>query len=505
MVSSTPMSTATLRRRLVELEVSILAQRQLLDDLERDKEAVEAELRKTSTFPVSTLPVEITAEFFLLSLPTIEDLRDNRRRSLKDVFQRQAPRVFLSVCRRWRDIALTTPVLWASLHLSTSSLRDGALKQGKIEEFIEQWFNRAALRPLSFAFHASRTEDDDFADGLFTPTRLRDVVHRYASRLEYLELDIAQHELRQLNLDSVMFPLLQRVALGDQYGPEPDSLNPVVVFGQAPRLCGLEILAEYGATLAYYSPPWQNLTKFEGEIDNLALFTLASNLLDARIAIEYLEEVPDPPISHPTLRSLALVTSWQGTKPVDLLKYLELPALQSLHVSEVDNIEDSFFSFLERSSPPLQTLSMGGTVELSEWQECLLLVNPTLENLELDSPSNEIQRSILTCHRLPSVQTVLPRLQSLVFKNIHGMNYWDLVDFLDGRMISPRFATPRSFRAVCSNGTSLEDTTGGPYASQDTVTDRLTRLGERGIDINIQTEHNQLLSSGHRVCFSTTS
>ncbi|KAJ7768485.1 hypothetical protein B0H16DRAFT_318315 [Mycena metata] len=225
--------------------------------------------------------------------------------------------------------------------------------------------------------------------------------------------------MRQLNLDSVMFPLLQRVVLGDQYGPAPDPLNPVVVFGQAPRLCGLEILGEYGATLAYYSPPWQNLTKFEGEIENLELFTLASNLLEARCATEYLEEVPDSPISHPSLRSLALITSWQGTKPVNLLKHLTLPALQSLHVSEVEDIEDSFFSFLERSSPPLQTLSMSGNMELSEWKQCLSLVNSTLENLELDSPSNEIQGSILTCHRLSSVQTtiqpVLPRLHSLVF------------------------------------------------------------------------------------------
>ncbi|KAJ7129240.1 hypothetical protein C8R44DRAFT_533755, partial [Mycena epipterygia] len=56
------------------------------------------------TYPVLTIPLEITAEIFVHCLPTT-------RRS--DVLNpEEAPLLLTHVCRAWREIAISTPSLW---------------------------------------------------------------------------------------------------------------------------------------------------------------------------------------------------------------------------------------------------------------------------------------------------------------------------------------------------------------------------------------------------------
>ncbi|KAJ7612449.1 hypothetical protein DFH06DRAFT_958718, partial [Mycena polygramma] len=56
--------------------------------------------------PLVRLPVEITSKIFLQCLP--EHRMPNSW---------TAPMLLLNVCNTWTDIALSTPVLWASIHL----------------------------------------------------------------------------------------------------------------------------------------------------------------------------------------------------------------------------------------------------------------------------------------------------------------------------------------------------------------------------------------------------
>ncbi|KAJ7118584.1 hypothetical protein C8R43DRAFT_96056 [Mycena crocata] len=353
------MSTTHLRGRLFALNAAIFRQKAALGKLERDRNAVESELLAVATFPVVTLPIETTTEIFTLCLPPVEELREDRRVVLSKKLRSRAPTVFLGVCRAWRDIALTTPALWATFHLRFDYGIDFAVAQkpGEVEGFIDRWLERAALRPLSIILHTARSEDEDFADGPFTPSRMRDVIHRYAHRMQYLELNMSQHDLRQLGLDSTAFPILQRVVLGDRYGPEPTDLNPVILFSNAPQLDNFHLI--YGGLFSYYTPPSLQLTIFEGEIDNLDIFAHALNLIEAQCSVEYLLPVPTSNVSHPKLQSLTLCTSHLSRQPVDILRYLTLPALQILHISKMeDTMYSSLSTFLTRSSPPLCTLSI---------------------------------------------------------------------------------------------------------------------------------------------------
>ncbi|KAJ7432281.1 hypothetical protein B0H11DRAFT_1680672, partial [Mycena galericulata] len=96
-------------QRLLQLDAQILEQRLILADLERKKLDIERELRATATFPVEQLPVELTREVFLRCAGSggISSLGLHRRGITS-----QTPLVLGSVCRHWREIALSTPILW---------------------------------------------------------------------------------------------------------------------------------------------------------------------------------------------------------------------------------------------------------------------------------------------------------------------------------------------------------------------------------------------------------
>ncbi|KAJ7755938.1 hypothetical protein B0H16DRAFT_1540186, partial [Mycena metata] len=88
--------------------------------LERDRTTVAAELYSKATFPVLTLPVEITTAIFTFCLPTIEELHENNIRRRDDAETPPtltAPNTLVECCRAWRDIAFATPSLWTTLAL----------------------------------------------------------------------------------------------------------------------------------------------------------------------------------------------------------------------------------------------------------------------------------------------------------------------------------------------------------------------------------------------------
>ncbi|KAJ6504582.1 hypothetical protein C8R47DRAFT_151596 [Mycena vitilis] len=65
-------------------------------------------LTESLTFPILSLPVEITSQIFVHCLPD----------SARDVSPLDAPLVLGRVCSVWRNIALSTPQLWTSWSLS---------------------------------------------------------------------------------------------------------------------------------------------------------------------------------------------------------------------------------------------------------------------------------------------------------------------------------------------------------------------------------------------------
>ncbi|KAJ7462160.1 hypothetical protein FB451DRAFT_1371167 [Mycena latifolia] len=472
------MSTAALRRRLAELDAAIVEEKRVLDALQRDRTAVQRQLHATSIFPVLTLPVEITAEIFSLCLPSIEELRVVGR------LGSQAPTVFLGVCRIWRDIALGTPALWATLPLRLAE-KVVVAEPWAVEEFVDMWLGRAPLRPLSIIFLD--------AHGPFTPSLMRDIIHRYAHKLKYIELTIGQDDTRKLELDSVAFPLLERAALDDPYYFEPNSSNPVHIFSNAPQLHDLILLDS--TAFAFYASPWLQLTRFEGEINNLDLFMVAPNLVEVECIVAELASVPISAILHPRLQSLTLSKSQYSFTTSDIFPHLTLPALEFLHISastwDSEDPTESLADFLVRSSPPLRTICacVEGD-EFFKWDQCFRSVAATLQNLELHSPDSAFQYGLFNLGSQSSPHNPLPRLRTLHLVGTVVAEYDELADFLHRRSTTPTLAKFRSFRLISRPGAFLQDIFSDDFGTgteQDEAIGHLPRFASQGIDIHIGT------------------
>ncbi|KAF8208115.1 hypothetical protein K438DRAFT_1961632 [Mycena galopus ATCC 62051] len=400
-----------LRKRLAELDTQIL--------------------HASATFPVLTLPTEITAEFFLCCLP----LSDRSGQGVPT--ETPAPMVLASICRTWRTIALATPALWSKLNVQFDHIPISVvLEPGLVEAFIDQWVSRAEKHPLALDFTSWRDEP-------FTISRLRTIIHLWSCRVRYLRLDIGDHDIHELRLDSVAFPLPEGVVFAS------DAQEEATIFANAPQLHELTLESRW--ITPSIALPLQRLTKFEGSMLDLELFTLAVDLTELKCSFEPREDESFTAVTHLGLKSLTIGRESEE----DILQYLTLPALQRLDVSRTG---DALAPFLRRSSPPLYAREPGF--------------------LDVD---DEDMLSILAFLRSPIFDS-LGTIRTL------GLEYLD--DPLDIRDLV-RFLYTRSdkicsFRVIWASEPELDrmifvSPPGVSYL--DTVSDHFVRLGQRSVEI----------------------
>ncbi|KAJ7044862.1 hypothetical protein C8F04DRAFT_1069818 [Mycena alexandri] len=470
------MPTIHLRRRLVELDAQILEQKRVLLDLRRTRIALEREINETAMYPILTLPVEITTEIFH-QLPLKIGLGFY-------MYRNTAPVSLTAVCRSWRAIALGTPELWSTLKITFDHLPSTVTATpGLVEFFIDQWFSRAGACPLSLTLSLPLSEDAD--DDSFPLSRMRDVVHRYSHRLRYLELNLGDNgdDLGELELHASSFPLLQAASFRcDESGTETQ------VFGDAPQLRSLHI-GGYGVIPASFHLPWQQLTTFEGSIDNLDLFIVAPNLIDVKC--DWTGDDSNPRIiTHSCITSFAVA----DTISDEILQYLTLPSLKHLDLSKSDTY-DFLESFIERSSPPLISLQVwAADPAFTQWHKALVHVAATLENIEISYASQEVMASTLSLWERPWASSpwrtlsALSNLKTLHFSHVPDpMSQDQLVHFLYSR--SDKL---RSFQLVWDANPFFNQQiqAGAPGAPNtvDTIAGHFSRLRTAGMDIYVGTE-----------------
>ncbi|KAJ7235095.1 hypothetical protein B0H12DRAFT_151544 [Mycena haematopus] len=152
-------SIPLLRARIAKLDTEIGLQRQLLKKLECDKSLVQRQLNDVLD-PVARLPLEISSEIFLQSLPPfpIHEARN-------------APMLLLNICNRWTDIALSTPALWTAIHINFPCANG-------LKEILPVWLKRAHNRPLFVSLQVDGAFDEDVAA----------IIWRHGSQLKRLEI-----------------------------------------------------------------------------------------------------------------------------------------------------------------------------------------------------------------------------------------------------------------------------------------------------------------------------
>ncbi|KAJ7044851.1 hypothetical protein C8F04DRAFT_598725 [Mycena alexandri] len=468
------MPTIHLRRRLVELDAQILEQKRVLCDLKQTRVAVERELHESATYPIVTLPVEITTEIFH---------RIPLEVGYKIGFHTTAPVFLTAVCRSWRGIALSTPKLWSTMEIWFDNSPSTVIaKPGLVELFIDRWLGRSGECPLSLTFSLHQT---NYAADPFPISRLRTIVHQYAHRVRYIKLDLGDYNsMDPLELHSLSFPLLQAASFHYDFDLETQ------VFGNAPQLHSLDIGGR-GVIPDRFHLPWQQLTIFEGSIDNLDLFIVAPNLIDVKCDWTG-DDISQGMITHSRITSFAATRT--DTNSDEILQYLTLPSLQHLDLSKSDTY-DFLESFIERSSPPLISLQVwAADPAFAQWHKALVHVAATLENLEISYASQEVMASTLSLWERPWASSpwrtlhALSNLKTLHFSDVPDpMSQDQLVHFLYSR--SDKL---RSFQLVWDANPffNRQIQAGAPGAPNrvDTIAGHFSRLRTAGMDIYVGTE-----------------
>ncbi|KAJ7160283.1 hypothetical protein C8R46DRAFT_956484 [Mycena filopes] len=326
------------------------------------------------------VPLEITSEIFRQCLPA----------SHSSPTARHAPMVFLSVCRSWREKALSVPDLWTCMQI-VSPRPDGFF------EFVNLWLRAAApLKKTSVRFY-----------GDLDPA-VAAVVQQHSQSIQTLEIRFSTAAV----LPHIAAPFLSLTALtiAQNDGDDSDNDNmPPDDFASDPLSC-VDLLQSAPALVECTF----DRTYFSSAVENPTPATLSA------------------------LQSLRL--GLRESNSAAILAYLTLPALRTLHMTEFDIEPDTFVSFVRRSAPPLRSLSMptpfgGWTVDVM--RECFRLLSG-LTTLDLAWDPSFVDA-------LAASPTFLPDLRRLTIRNVFPdpLQYQILVSTL-----ATRHAVIQTFRLL---------------------------------------------------------
>ncbi|KAJ7772355.1 hypothetical protein B0H16DRAFT_168561 [Mycena metata] len=401
-----------LRQRLSDLDTQIAHHESIIQEFNQQRSAILSELSLV-TYPVLTLPPEVTAEIFKWCL-------DTGLRLLPSV----APLLLTRICRQWRALALSTPALWDRMNEIEFDVHP------RTETFIETWFNRAGTRPLSLGIVCPDSVHLD---------SLQSVILRHASRLQ--SLDVMADSDSLWNLTAVQsFPILSKLelySLGEF--DEREGYIQLFEIDGAPvlRQLSLEQVLPSMVTM-----PWAQLTKM-----TLVLIPLSECLNALRWATSLREferhslpedddQIISPqlsPVNHSCLISLIVLP--RGDE--DILPLLTLPCLQSLELGGrfckyQEYLDDDVVPFLSRVSGTLRTFKVGMSPTVPvQW----LHPFTQLTTLELvRSTESPFKTDIIRALDRRTSPDLLPKLQSFVFAECRSNQVDDeLLDTLGSR------------------------------------------------------------------------
>ncbi|KAF7322296.1 F-box domain-containing protein [Mycena chlorophos] len=116
LATAVPEGRALLRNRIAMLDVEIPVLENALKTLLEERKWAQEQL-DAYAYPVLTLPNEVVSDIFLQYIPPYPE----RPPLLGDA----SPTNLLQICRRWREIALSTPALWRAFQPRLGFWRQG--------------------------------------------------------------------------------------------------------------------------------------------------------------------------------------------------------------------------------------------------------------------------------------------------------------------------------------------------------------------------------------------
>ncbi|KAJ6454814.1 hypothetical protein C8R45DRAFT_1037267 [Mycena sanguinolenta] len=204
-------TTADHRAALADLEAEIARFKNYaahyISALEKQKKDVEIQLQEV-VYPILSLPAEILANIFVACLPESSCRRFSRA---------HAPLLLMQVCRRWKDIVVSTSELWNFVDIPCLDVSQASAKMMVRHGVLSgPWLSRAQSRPLSltvYLAHRGRGVHDDITEAEEFD------ISAILPRLERLDIRLSAEKTRWLLLWNTPFPRLLCLSL-----TSPDSV-----------------------------------------------------------------------------------------------------------------------------------------------------------------------------------------------------------------------------------------------------------------------------------------
>lgn len=289
---------------------------------------------------ISCLFPELLATIFLHCMPELDDYCP--------IVPSAPPLVFGQVCRTWRTVALSEPILWSSIEVWLSGSSEG------MPYLVETWLSRSGSRPLHIAVVFEDSTDESVP---WLPTqierrtfeRILGVALRYSSRWQTANLYLPLVVLVQFrNDETYTFPLLEYLSLSPDAGFETvmsrTSDDDIMLFQNAPNLRHVRLGRGYGKG-GQFILPWPQITTLDlflplTTYDCLHLLAQCRQLEQCHICVTVLRRRTDnlPIVQLPYLQDLIIFTCLDLSS---FYKQLTLPALRLLQVThdhETDGI-----------------------------------------------------------------------------------------------------------------------------------------------------------------------
>jgi len=356
------------------------------------------------------LPLELKNRIFELVLPTRDEWG-----SLQVGWPRgKSPSYLTSICRNWRDIALSNPFLWSTIPivLGAPSTSD----PGWVN-FVYDWIQRSRNSPPTL--HISTFDNDGSKEDILDDmeeqlNNVLGVMVQCPNEWQSLSLDIPISFMyifrdgdNYLRVKSHL-PTVRRLRIDLCTDDWDDDIDQPV-----PPTMSPEIIDINGLSFNSLPISWNHLTSATVTCWNLEdvtqLFQLASQMIYCSIIWpdSYDSEFEIPPIIHRMLQTLSLHYSDYSGVPT-LLNSLILPCLRAVETNVVDI---ALLSLVRRSSCPLTRITIYGITKLPSDLHPI----PGVTNLVLGSVyDNAVLKVLLLEGYFPDLCHLTLPLQSFV-------------------------------------------------------------------------------------------
>jgi len=310
---------------------------------------------KSRSWDSHPLPVELKNYIFELvvsgssrnewgEIPSIIHIEGPRRTLL--------PSHLASVCRSWRDIAWSNPVLWSTMHIdiTPASVFDPVRRIN----FVQDWIQRSRTLPLTL--HIVDHGVGGSEEGLKS---VIDVINQCSDRWHSLSLNIPFELLRTFHRNNFQFCPLKKLRVTARERPLNDINLSVPLFDSTVSPEEIELCGIPFQPLQF---SWNQLTSAtikDFDLEEVAqLLRQASHMVHCRIfsLSDYrISASPMPPIIHQRLKTLSLCYRREDAARL-LLDSLTLPYLQEFHTTKIVPLK-YLPALVHRSSCPLTRIT----------------------------------------------------------------------------------------------------------------------------------------------------